>query len=34
MSDAENIFNDDVFFGDTIDKSKEETEPYKIRECF
>ena len=33
MSDAENIFNDDEFFGDTIDKPSEDIEQHENRKC-
>ena len=33
MSDTENIFNDDEFFGDTIDKPSEDIEQHENRKC-
>ena len=33
MSDAENIFNDDEFFGDTTDKPSEDIEQHENRKC-
>ena len=33
MNDVGNILNDDDFFGDIVDTSKEGTEQYKKREC-
>ena len=33
MTDAENILNDDEFFGDIVDTPKEGIEQHKKREC-
>ena len=33
MANAENILNDDDFFGDTVDTPKEGTEQHKKQEC-
>ena len=33
MADVENVFNDDEFFGDTVDTPKEAIEQHRKREC-